>query len=584
MPRASDLPSRAPARSRAGAVSGRSRSHRDADLFSPPLARKALGLLALALPLFSAPAFADRQPHVHALTGARIVVAPGQVIESGNLILRDGIVEAVGADVAVPADARVWELEGLTLYPGLIESFRLRDWPMPETEDDEAPQATHPNILVRPERDMMHHAGSEGDTKKLRDAGFTTAVVVPKPGLFRGSSVLLSLGDGPVARNILARGVAQNVKLTTSGDGYPGSLMGAVALLRQTVHDARWHTAAQKAYAADPKQQRPEYSLPLEVLGPAAAGKAKVVMESTDLLDALRLASLAEELGLDASIVGTGEEYRRLGDVAATGLPWLLPVDFPDAPKVGDEDDLTVDTEKLLHWKLAPETPQRMAEAGVPFALTSHHLSEPKKLHPMLAKAIERGFTADDALAALTTIPARMLGIAERAGTLEAGKWGNVLVVDGELFAEKTQIRAVWIDGKHYELKETKPPTVDPLGTWDLVIDAGPGGQIPVTVTLTGSVESLEGTIGTAGGVLPLAEAEVSGDTVNFNFDSTPLGMPGSISFAMKIEGDSASGSGVSPQGNFTFEGDRTGRPDENGLTSGRALGDLRELAQEVHR
>ncbi|MEO1368608.1 MAG: hypothetical protein AAFX50_15650, partial [Acidobacteriota bacterium] len=157
---------------------------------------------------------ADRTPSVHALVGARIVVAPGQVLESGTLVIRDGLIEAVGADLEPPADARAWELDELTLYPGLIESFHLRDWP--DLGDGGAPQAGHPNALVHPERDMLPYAQHDGTFKKLREAGFTTAVLAPKPGLFRGQSVVLNLGDD-LRRNVLEPRRAQNLQLTSTG-------------------------------------------------------------------------------------------------------------------------------------------------------------------------------------------------------------------------------------------------------------------------------------------------------------------------------------------------------------------------------
>lgn len=546
-----------------------------------------LALAATLAATFAAPPAAraddpDSLPQVHALTNARIVQGPGRVLESGTLVLRGGVIEAVGADVPVPDDAKVWDFTGATLYPGLVESFHTRDWPTPDADDEDAPalQGLHGNPIVHPERDMTFHAHDEGEAKELREAGFTSAVIVPEPGLLRGSSVLIATGDGTLHRNLLRRNVAQNIRLATAEDGYPNSLMGSVALLRQTLLDARWHADAQAAYAADPRQARPDYSVALESLGDLVAGEAPAVMESSSPDDALRLARLASEFDLDATLVGSGQEYRRLDALAATGLPFVLPVKFPKEPKVGEEDDFSLDLDTLRHWDRAPDNPRLLHEAGVSFALTSHGLPEPKKIHEMLAKAIERGYGADQALAALTTVPAERLGMADRLGTLDVGKLANVVVADGELFVEKTKIRAVFVDGHHYEIKESKPPSVDPLGTWAIVIDAGPGGQIPVTVTLTGTVEDLSGNIAAQGGLLPLAEAEVSDDTVNFSFDSTPMGMPGSISFAMKVDGDSCSGTGTAPQGDFTFTGDRTARP-EGSDEPERTLGDLRALLQE---
>lgn len=520
-------------------------------------------LAALMVAALVGEARADRVPRVHALVGARIVVAPGTIIESGTLVIRDGLIESVGAGVEAPDDARVWELEELTLYPGLIESLHLLDWPEPE--EDETPHGGHPNVLVRPERDMLLYAGQEKAVEKLRQAGFTTAVFAPKQGLFRGSSIVRNLGDNLHA-SLLERDRAQHLRLVgTDGfdGGYPTSTMGAVALLRQTLLDARHHGAAHAVFAKNPRQQRPAYSTALAALEDAAGGRQPVVMESNDIDDTLRLGRLAEEFSLDATIVGTGTEYQRLDEIAATGRPLILPVAFPKAPEVKEKDDWSVDLDTLRAWYWAPHNPRLLSEAGVDFVLTSHRLSEPKKLHEMAAEAIDRGLSEEQLLAALTTKPAARLGLTERAGTLEAGKMANIVVADGDIFTAETTIRSLWIDGDRFEIKKIEPPTVDPLGTWTVTVDTG-DGTMTVQLTLTGSVEELDGLIGTPMGSLPLSDAYVSADTVEIALDSTPLGMPGSITLSMSIDGDSASGPGTSPQGPFTFTAERTARPDDD--------------------
>ncbi|MEO1085049.1 MAG: amidohydrolase family protein [Acidobacteriota bacterium] len=506
---------------------------------------------------------ADRTPSVHALVGARIVVAPGQVLESGTLVIRDGLIEAVGADLEPPADARVWELDELTLYPGLIESFHLRDWP--EVDEDGAPQGGHPNALVNPERDMLLHAQSDSAFKKLREAGFTTAVFAPKPGLFRGQSVLTNLGAGDIHANVLATRLAQHLHLTSTNgfeEGYPTSSMGAVALVRQTLMDAAHHAEARALFAKQPRQKRPTYSTALAALEAAVDGGQPVVIESHDLAQSLLWTRLVAEFKLDATLVGGGVEYRRLDELVKAGLPWILPLRFPKAPEVKDEDDLSVDLKTLRHWYWAPHNLHLAAEAGLDFVLTSHRLSDPKKIHEMAARAIERGFSADDVLAAFTTKPARRLGLGDRAGSLEKGKMANIVVADGDLFTAETSIRSIWVDGRRYEIKKIEPPTVDPLGTWDVTINAG-GEVMRVQMTLTGTVEDLDGSIGTPMGSLPLQDAYVSGDTVEVAIDSTPLGMPGTVTFSMSIEGDSASGPGTAPQGPFTFTAERIAGPEE---------------------
>lgn len=503
---------------------------------------------------------AGQEPQVHALIGVRIVVAPGVEIEGGSLVLRDGVVEAVGADIAIPPDARLWERDDLTVYAGWVEPYAVAPWP--KAGDDDAPQGGHDNALVTPQRDMTSYAFDAGRARKLREAGFTSAVVAPQEGLVRGQSVLLNLGDGTLHDNLLQRHIAQHISLSaTAEEDYPSSLMGSVALVRQTLHDARWYAAAQAAYERHPAQQRPPFDLASEALGPVVGGQQRVVFESEDMLGTLRAAKVAEEFALEAWIVGVGDEYKRLDEIVALGSPLLLPLSFPDPPEVGEEDDLSLDIEALRHWDAAADNPRRLLDAGVALAFTSHGLSEPKAIHQHLAEAVERGLDPQAALAALTTIPARLLGVEKRLGTVEVGKMANLIVVEGDLFVAKPKIREVWVDGRRHEVKELKPPEVDPVGHWDVVIDAGPGGKFPVQLIIKGEVGDLSGTIGSSAGSLNLSSAEVSGKALEVVFDSTPFGMPGNIQFRLNIDGESASGSGTSPQGPFRVSGKRASKP-----------------------
>ena len=520
-------------------------------------------LLVLLATLTTAPSASAGAPSVHALTGARVVVGPGQVIETATVVLRDGVIEAVGADVEPPPDARVWERDELTIYPGLIESYNERSWP--DEEGDDAPGGGHRNALVRPEREMTAHAADEAAAKKLRGAGFTTAVVAPKQGLFRGRSVVMNLGEGSINDNLLRTGVAQNVSFARNGfgDGYPSSLMGTIALFRQTLLDAGWYAKAQAAYGSNPAQTRPAANTALAALGPVASGDEIVVFETDDVRDSLAASRLVDEFGLDAMLVGSGEEYRWLDAVAATGMPVLLPLDHPDVPEVGDEDDLSLGLDTLRHWDESPRNPGRLLDAGVQVAFTSHGHDDPKKLLTQVHQSIEAGLDSDAALAALTTTPARLFGVADRAGTVEAGKMANLVVVEGDLFAKKPKIREVWIDGKRYEIQESKPAQFEPAGTWNLTVVTGDGQEMTAVLEIIGKVPDLSGVLSMGAGMeLPLASVEVSGATLRISFDGTPLGMPGSIDFEMDVEGDSAAGSGTSPPGPFSVKATRIAKPE----------------------
>lgn len=518
---------------------------------------RTIGALAVAVLAAAAPVAAG-PPAVHAIEGVRIVVAPGRVVERGTVVVRDGVIEAASANAATPPDARVWDGEGLTIYPGLIDPYVTRT--LPELEDNDQPADSHPNALVLAERSAAPWASDESAAGKLRRAGVTTALVAPDQGLFRGTAALVNLGDGGPRENLLRRDVAQAAAIARQSS-YPNSDMGAVALLRQALIDAAWYDRAQDAYRRNPAQARPPADASLAALAPVAAARVPLLYDSDDPEDSLRTIAIARELGVDLWLVGHGREYQRLAALAAGGVPHLLPVDFPDAPVVDGDDDLDVELTTLRHWDRAPGNPSALIGAGVRVAFTAHGLSDPAALHGNLAKAIERGLTPDQALAGLTTTPAELIGIADRAGTVEVGKMANLVEVEGDLFVDKPKVRAVWIDGQRYVLEEIKPPEVDPVGTWDLAIQAGPQ-QISVTLDVTGEVGDLAATIGTEGGTLDVSSAIVSGKALEIAFDATPFGMPGEIQFTLDIDGDRATGSGTSPMGPFTLTGRRTARPE----------------------
>ncbi len=522
------------------------------------MARCRLASAAVIAVLAASPAPAAQAPRSHALVGARIVVAPGKTIANGTVVLRDGLITAVSADAATPADARVWDVKELTLYPGLIDAYTVRA--VAESRDDKA-QAGHPNKLVRADREVTAFAAEEGAFKKLREAGFAIAVVAPKDGLFRGRSDLVSLGSTELSRALLRRGVAQNVTIQPNkgdDDPYPDSLMGAVALFRQSMLDAGWQNAAQAAFGRDPRQPRPTLSPALAALEPAAAGREVIVFETSNVLDSLRDAALAKELRLRAWLVGNGHEYERIAAVRETGLPHIIPLAFPKEPKPGAKGDPNVELNDLRHWDRAADNPKAMVATGLEVAFTSHGLDDPGKLHESLKKAIERGLTADQALAALTVSPAKLLGLGDRAGTIEAGRMANLVEVEGDLFVDKPKIRAVWIEGERFEVKALKPPEVEPAGTWTLTVKTPDGQSIPAILEIAGKSGSWNGSIAALEKKVDLESVEVSGKKLIVEFDGSPFGQKGAIKLELEIDGDNASGSGEMETGRLEVSGSRT--------------------------
>ncbi len=432
-----------------------------------PLCVLALATFATLLMLaphasFAAPA------SVHAIVNARIVPAPGRVIERGTIVMRDGVITAVGANVAVPKDARVWVGDSLTVYSGLIDACVFAP-EAPSARGAAAPPrgAAHALATVHPETRVAESLVMPDSLATMRAAGFAIAHFVPRRGIVRGTSAIVGLSDAGTTRSVVKADAAQVMSVELDPNGYPGSLQGSIAVLRQTFSDAGWYRDVWSSYRKAQGKPRPESNVSLEALAPAIARTQPVWFLSADMLQTLRIAAIAREAGIDACVIGNGDEYKRAAAIAATGLPLVVPVRFPDAPDVSGPDEVSeVTTEELRHWNAAPGNAAALAKAGARFALTAHGLKDPKTFRANVAKAIARGLDRDVALAAVTTVPAQLLGLSDRTGTLAVGKAANLTVTRGGLFDENSKVVEVWVDGRRHEIAGPEP--VSAKGTWDV--------------------------------------------------------------------------------------------------------------------
>ncbi len=452
---------------------------------------------SIALWLSFASLMAER-PHIYAITNVRIVTAPGESIEQATIVLRDGLIEAVGQDVAAPVDAEIIEgQEGWTVYPAFIDAAthhgvkeeqrsggsgapsgpaaalaRLAQAP------EKPPGAPHELAAVRPERSVIDGLDWDRDAAdRHRKLGFAIVHSLPRSGVFRGRSAILALGDSEVRRQILRDRFAQVVALESSGFGsrdYPTVKIGALAAFRQALLDARRQALWEERFEANPVGlQRPEYRSSDEALHEVLSQATPVVFVALSDLDHDRFGQLSREFGLRGMVLSQGcrESVVRL---KASGLPVLLPLSFPKKPPVDDDEELEATSlETLQEYLAAPRLPGRLAEDGVTFALTGDPGGSNSDFFKNLSRAVAEGLTPDRALAALTVEPARLLGLSEIAGTLEAGKLANLLVVEGDLFTEKPELRYVFVDGRDYEMekKESKGDPnaqVDPRGVWEI--------------------------------------------------------------------------------------------------------------------
>jgi len=443
------------------------------------------------------PGFRPQPVGVHALVGGKVVVKPGEVIESATVVIRDGIIKAVGMDVSVPADARVWDMKGLTIYAGFIDAYLpLTATNAPVSTSETQPVITEPltaggiNFFgapgqrtdrgtpgpgyeiarITPEQRAVHqYSPRERTLTPLRELGFTAGVIAPASGIIRGSSALVTLVEDNPNRIILKPDVFQHLALEPRGDEervYPASLMGVITTVRQSFFDGQHYVLDHADYAKRPTERaRPEFNLSLEALSPAAEGKMRVMIEPGSALMVDRAARVAAELKLDFAIVSSGQEWRRPDLIKPTGATFIVPVNFPTLPKLPGEDDWEqISLDQLRAWDWAAENPALLRQQGREIALTTYGLTDRKSFRRNLRLALDRGLSEEDALAALTTVPAKLCGVEKQLGTIEAGKIANLTIVDGQgYFDPEAKVREVWIDGRIYRgpVEEAKKPKTD---------------------------------------------------------------------------------------------------------------------------
>ncbi len=479
----------------------------------------------------------------HAITGATVVVQPGQTIENATIIIRDGVIEAVGRDVEVPPGARVWPGDDLTVYPGLIDTAV-----MVKPDSIQRGPGAHWNAKVHPEWSAADGLlPPQSVRKEMRSLGFTVAAVYPNQGVLRGSGVVIALAEQD-EHALAYDGQAMMAAGFDRGGGYPGSLMGAIALLRQTFYDAHWHAACRRVWQDYPQGNEPPISADaLVALEEVVNGRQAVLFEVSNEHNALRAARLAREFELDLVLLGSGYEFRRLEDIVGLGVAIIVPLQFPDRPDVSAlSSSERVTLRELMTWEQAPTNARRLVEAGATIALTTYRLKKRSDFYPNLRQAVKHGLDDKAALAALTTVPAKLLGLDHIIGTVEAGKAANLVVVEGSLFEKKPKIRDVWINGRRHEI--SKEPQIKMVSAGTLETDLGITREVRIDTTKKSVTFQIDDE------KIKAKKVVVQKDQISFVVDGRPFDAEGYVRLSGVLTEGAIVGTGALPDGQrFAF-------------------------------
>lgn len=414
--------------------------------------------IAFGQQTFPISAPSDERPEVYALTNATVYTDYKTKLEGATLLIKKGIVEQVGEKVVIPSEAIVVDCSGKTIYPGFIDlyagNYGLEATAAPSGRRDGPPQTISNkkgayawNEALKPEYAAADYFSP--DTKlaeEYRKLGFTAVVTHQPDGISRGAGALVSLDETAAHLSIITPNAGHflSFRKGSSRQNYPSSLMGIIALLRQTYYDARWYQQAGK---------KEEYNASLEAWN--ALQTLPQIFEATDKLDILRIHRIGKEFSIPYIVKTAGDEYQRLEEIKATNQPLIVSLNFPNGYDLRDPYALeNISLRELKHWELAPSNPARLESAGITFALTTADLKDKSKFYSQLKKALENGLSEETALKALTFQPAQLLGAYDKIGSLEKGKLANFIIASGNIFDPETKIFQTWCKGNAYKYKD----------------------------------------------------------------------------------------------------------------------------------
>ena len=544
--------------------------------------RLIVALLALSLAPFSPNTNAQRSAiDTYAITNARIVTVSGPVIERGTVVIRNGLIAAAGANVSAPPDARVIDGAGLTVYPGLIDSYT--DLALPEPAPSPSPgggaaaffappppRSAGPNstqpVGLQPEvlvEDVIRPGGTE--IESTRSIGITTALTSPRTGIWMGQSALINLAGDTPQQMIVRSPVAMHVSFTPLRGTYPGSLLGVFAALRQMMFDAQRYRDSMQIYERNPRgTRRPEMDRSLAALVPVIEGRMPVVMLANSEREINRALDLAAEFKLRLIIAG-GREAERVADrLAKQNVPVLLSLNLPRrttaAIPEADPESLRVLRDRVE----AQQTAGKLVKAGVRFAFQSGSLTDMSDLFANARRVIENGLQSADAVRAFTIWPAQILGVENQLGSVEAGKIANLTVTRGDLFDRNSRVAHVFIDGRPVDLRPASGgPTRNTLsGTWTVNVNLGQGDRA-ITLNLQQEGDRLTGSISGPLGAGEISNASAaSGGDVRFTVALNVEGQTKEATFAGTLANNQIRGSvtivGSAPG---TFTATRSAQP-----------------------
>jgi imidazolonepropionase-like amidohydrolase len=438
---------------------------------------------------------ADPRHGHYAFVHATIVKDATTTLTDATLVIKDGKIVAVGNNIKTPVGAVEVDCKGKFIYPSFIDIYADYGTTLPQRAAGAAgpgaggffgqqPQiesaAKGPygwNQAIKADADAYRvFTVDDAKAKPLRDVGFGTVLSHVRDGIARGTGAVVSLADAKENLVIIKEKASAHYSFNrgTSTQSYPSSMMGTIALLRQSFLDAQWY-----------KNKPATEGLNLTLKAWNETQDLPQIFEAGDKWNNMRADRIGDEFGVQYIIKAGQNEYQRINEMKSTNASFILPLNYPQGQDVEDPNDARfVSLSDMKHWELAPTNPAAFEKAGINFCLTTADLRSPAQFWASLRKSMEYGLSETKAMEALTKAPATLLGVYDKVGSLDNGKIANLLITNGPIFSEKTTILQNWVQGIKYNIKED-PANI--AGTWKLTVNTPSGTENYTLDVKTGS-------------------------------------------------------------------------------------------------
>lgn len=465
-------------------------------------------VLLLSMSVISLSSWAQSDPtgespvtRTYALTNATVITKPGTELKETTVIIKDGLIQSVGKNASIPANAQVIDASELYVYAAFIDGMSNTGAKRPE--NPQRPQNLFtpdpPNFYagITPENSVVEQLDVESSSiASLREAGFAISNTVPYGRMLPGSSALILLNDADHADDIIMKKDAALFAQWVGAPGaYPGNILGMMAKWRNLYRNAVQDKKHSELYAQNPAgMTRPENDRVSQAFFPVIAQQKPVMFNVDGVLDVRRAMRLRDDLGFPLIVAGVEQSWELADELKATNTPIFLSLDLPDEPKASDNEDKSeemaaMEERRMEFYKIHVAQAAKLQEAGVNFGFAVGSVRS-NSIWKNVQTYIDNGLSTDAALAALTTNPASILGISQVAGTVETGKLANVMVTTAPLFTKDAKVKMMFVDGDkyEYEIKERKKAanggdnssatTGDPVtGSWTYALITPQGDQ-----------------------------------------------------------------------------------------------------------